>query len=427
VIVDTAGLSAPRGTRLLIDGKDAAAFGYPQPTARHPVLRLLMPVGRHRFAFGPYRAVFDVYWRGYPFTGRTDSYAELNTAFFRGPYTNGVDNAAAFQNWAAFNNGYAVVPDPAPATSCVFAVAPGDEPYVPGKTTTLDTRAELNMTDDYALYSQAIPGSPPGGLDVFGNASRTVRFWRLDYVFPSSWTAPVVIQNTQGGWAEAPYGHGRGRWQLPPAARGGPRPTRVITNSVEAIKLLNNILESGGPGIFTWGIAYGGEDLCWLYSPSALGTDLRTLRIDVHPLRFDHRENTILEYRPAPYSTNGAGSRFYTYGVPPGGPPYGSGYLRTWRRAGHVWRCTSAGNPYAVPGMPRIVRGQIAGDRVHGRDAGKIFGPTMRTHADGSLVGGLVASPGLNAQQSLPSPLCVREWPLLIGPTFASVSGPPPV
>jgi hypothetical protein len=201
----------------------------------------------------------------------------------------------------------------------------------------------------------------------------------------------------------------------------------VITNTVEAIRMLNNILETGGPGIIVWSMSFGGEDLCWLYSPSVQGRVLQTLRIDVHPFRFDHPENTILEYRPEPYCTNGAGSTIYTYGVPPGGPPYGGGYLRTWRLIGGAWRCTSAGNPFAVPGTPRIVNGKILGDRVHGGDAGKIFGPTMRTHADGSLVRpGLVASPGLNAQRDLPTPLCVREWPLLIGPTFASVSGPPP-
>ncbi len=433
VIVNTRGLPVPPGTRLLIDGRDATkAFGFPQPTHRSPSVRLLLPVGRHTFEWGGYGATFEVYWRGHPFTGRTDFYAPLNAAYF-GEWPNvarapgGVDNTAAFQNWAALNNGYSVVPDPAPATSCVFAVAPGDEPFGPGAADTPDTRAELNMTDNYALYSEAVPGSPPGGIDTFGNTSRTVRFWRLDYLLPSSWVAPVPVQNTQGRWAQPPFGTGRGKWQLPPAARGGPRPSRVITNTVAGLKLLNNILETGGPGIIVWSTCNGGEDLCWLYSPSALGEDLPTVRVDVHPLRLDKRENTILECLPQPYCTNGRGAHIYAYGVPPGGPPYGGGYLRTWRRMHGKWICTSAGHPLAAPGIPKIVDGRIVGDRRHGSDAGKIFGPTLRTHADGSLVGGLVASPGINAQRDLSSPLCVREWPLLIGPTFASVSGPPPV
>ena len=430
--MDTRALSVPEHTTLRIDGRIAtSAFGYPQPTPRNPEVRLLLPVGRHTFEWGAYAATFEVYWRGYPYTGRTDICAALDAEYFRGVWPNvarapgGVDNTAAFQDWFALNNGYSVVPDAAPATSCVFAVAPGDEPYMPGETTTKDTRAELNMTDDYALYAAAVPGSPPGGIDVFGNQSRAVRFWRLDYVFPSSWIAPVPVDNTLGRWAKPPYGTGRGRWPFPPAADGGPRPSRVITNTVASIKLLNNVLEMGGPGIVVWSMCNGGEDLCWLFSPSALGRDLRTLRIDVRPLDFDRRENTILEYRPQPYSTDGAGARIYSYGVPSGGPPFGGGYLRTWRLIGGTWRCTSAHNPHAVPGRPRIVDGQIVGDRVHGPDAGKIFGPTMRTHADGSLVGGLVATAGLNAQKKVSSPMCVREWPLMIGPTFASVSAPP--
>jgi hypothetical protein len=433
VTVDTRALGDRSRARLRINGEDATlAFGYRQPTYDHPVVHLLMPVGRHTFEWGGSAAVLDVYWRGYPYRGRADTYHVLNSLYFGGVWSNvahapgGTDNTAAFQNWAALNNGYSVVPDPPPATSCVFAVAPGDQPYVPRQPPTADTRAELNMTDDYALYQGDVPGSPPGGLDVFGNTSRTVRFWRLDYLFPSSWTAPVPVQNTQGAWAEPPYGTGRGRWQLPPASRGGPDPSRVITNDVAAIKLLNNVLEAGGPGIIVWSMNNGAEDFCWLFSPSALGNDLRTLAIDVRPLRFDSRQNTILEYRPEPYATNGAATRFYTYGVPRGRPPYGGGYLRTWRLIGGEWRCTSAQHPYAVPGTPRIVHGKIVGDPRHGIDAGKIFGPTMRTHADGSLVAGLVASPGLNVQRTLWTPMCVREWPLLIGPTFASVSGPPP-
>ena len=71
------------------------------------------------------------------------------------------------------------------------------------------------MTDDYALYSAAVPGSPPGGIDVFGNQSRAVRFWRLDYVFPSSWVAPVPVDNTRGRWAAPPYGTGRGGRRFP--------------------------------------------------------------------------------------------------------------------------------------------------------------------------------------------------------------------
>jgi hypothetical protein len=429
VIVDTAGLRVPRGTRLLIDGRDATrAFGYPQPTPDHPKVELLLSVATHTFSWGPYQAILSVYWRGYPYAARNDYYAALNNAYFHGMQPNlgaapkGVDEGAPFQAWAALNNGYSVVPDPAPASSCVFAVAPGDQPYVPGVSTTEDTRAELGLTDD---YSRGIPHSPPGGIDAMGNISRTVRFWRLDYSFPSTWIAPVPVQNTQGAWAVPPFGTGRGRWQLPPAARGGPRPTAVISNSVVAIELISNVTETGGPGVVVWGVTNGGQNVCWRYQPVALGQDLKTLLIDSHPYTFDGRESTILEYRPALHCMGASGRRIYTYGVPLGGPPYGGGYLRTWRLIGGVWTCTSAGSPYAVPGSPTIVAGAIVGDGVHGTEAGKIFGPTLKSDAQGALIEGLEATPGINVGASVPAPVCVREWPLLIGPTFASVSAPP--
>jgi hypothetical protein len=65
------------------------------------------------------------------------------------------------------------------------------------------------------------------------------------------------------------------------------------------------------------------------------------------------------------------------------------------------------------------------GDGAYGPDAGKIFGPTLKSDAQGALIEGLEATPGINAGARVPAPVCVREWPLLIGPTFASVSGPP--
>ena len=432
VTVDTTGLRVPRGTRLLIDGRDATrAFGYPQPTPGHPRVMLLLSVATHRLSWGPYEAILPVYWRGYPYAARNDYYTTLNNAYFQGarpdlrPARRRVGEGVAFQVWAALDNGYSVVPDPAPATSCVFAVAPGDEPYVPGVSTTQDTRAELGLTDDYSRGSAAIPGSPPGGIDAMGNISRAVRFWRLDYSFPSTWIAPVPIQNTQGTWAAPPFGTGRGRWQLPPAANGGPRPTAVIQNSFEAIKLVSNVTETGGPGVVVWGVTNGGQNVCWRYQPVALGQDLKTLLIDSHPYTFDGRESTILEYRPELHCTGASGRPIYSYGVPLGGPPYRGGYLRTWRLIGGVWTCTSAGSPYAVPGSPRIVAGAIVGNGVYGTEAGKIFGPTLKSDAQGALIEGLEATPGINAGASVPAPVCVREWPLLIGPTFASVSGAP--
>ena len=428
VTVDVTGLSVPTGTRLRIDGQDATtAFGYPQPTPANPRVTLLMSVATHRFAWGRYEAKLDVYWRGYPYTGRGDYYKQVDTEYFGGVWPNvadapgGIDNTAAFQNWSALNNGYSVVPDPAGATSCVFAVAPGDQPYVTGVSMTRDTRAELNLTEDYSA-ARGIPGSPPGGIDAFGNTSRTVRFWRLDYLFPQTWIAPALVQNTAGAWAAPPYGSGRGRWQLPPAAQGGPTPTHVITNTAAAIETISNVTETGGPAVIVWGVTNGGKEVCWRFSPVALGKHLGTLLIDTHAYSFDIRENTILEYCPQLYCTGASGRPIHTYGVPSGGPPYRGGYFRTWRLIGEVWECTSAGHPYAVPGTATIIDGAIVGSRL---DAGKIFGPTLKSNALGGLIEGLVATPGINAAQDLPTPVCVREWPLLIGPTFASVSGPP--
>ena len=90
--------------------------------------------------------------------------------------------------------------------------------------------------------------------------------------------------------------------------------------------------------------------------------------------------------------------------------------MRTWRLPRGVWECTSAGNRYAVPGTLTSIDGAIGGNSF---DAGKIFAPTLKRNTPRVLIEGLIATPGHRPAQDLPTPVCVREWLLLIGQTYA--------
>lgn len=58
-----------------------------------------------------------------------------------------------------------------------------------------------------------------------------------------------------------------------------------------------------------------------------------------------------------------------------------------------------------------------------------INGTSAADHLAGAQIAGMenwpTANPGANAQVRVPVPLAVRHWPLMIGPTFASVAGDP--
>ena len=560
------GGNAPTGSTIQIDGNDAnSVYGFTQPTAGTPIPPYyLVPVGTHTFTLQYedtvyYTATVDCYWRGYPYTGREDAITNLQgstaspTEFFpewpNVENAGGTDNTAPYQNSFALNNGYSIVPDDSPATSCVFCVLPGDEPYQTGETT-MDTRSEFDWVENYNAIAATsasgsgfthygLSGAPTvsEGVDVIGNISRTVRFWRFDYLLPSTWTAPTTLQNNTGAWAAPPVGTGRGIWPVAPGDAGYPgSPTGVFSlTSAEwsaAVKNLSNLLENQGPAVFVWasgtsGGTYGAVE--YRLQPTSLGISLKNLLLNATNVALDTRYCTIVEYCPGLFatgdsepwvvsSTPGGGAPswltaqastypFFPYGMPlesdneTPNPPFGGGYFRIWQWNGTNWACVTAGAAAAVPGTPTIVNNEIVGDpsySQYGTTSGCIFGPTLKSnganlsgtitsgqtapftfavtgivaatdflssdgtvtvdseqmsyssfssstfhvtargvngssvasHSDGAQVWAMietnVVSPGINQGADLVTPFAAREWPMVIGPTFASAAAPSP-
>jgi hypothetical protein len=512
---------------------------------------LLMPVGTWTIRIGSYAYTMDVYKRYWPpREGLVDAAATENTKFWNGPWptnnqppgpANNWRRGSAYQNPGSKDNGYSQVPDSAPATSTVYCVAPGDQGWLPSGKATADTRSEPNDTDTYSLLA---PDSPTGGIDTFGNSSLTVRFYRVDWEIPATWTAPVVVRNDTPAWTAYNAGFGRVVWPngaVNPTTGSARSASAVVTNTKATVASLSNLVENQGPAVFVWaGGTNGGTSgqTQFRFQPISLGVGLKDLPLDTLDVVFGpssaaaaakdpSRVSTIVEYQPDLYATtNGKPwtaapgtsvpgtsqpwsptNTVYPYGVPPGVP--GGGYLRIWRLINNVWTCVTAGNTFAVPGTPTIVNRRIVGDPTTGANAGKIFGPTLKVNgaalaagpqgSSGTVLGAVQAAPfdisvgnillptefrpqggevlvgtermkfstynastktlqivaraqrgtsavahvtneqvagtiefnvlssGINQGASVPTPFAAREWPILVGPTFSSVSGAPSI
>jgi hypothetical protein len=441
------GGNVPTGTHLLIDGVDASTLvsGFVQPTPAAPVVCLLMTVATHTISLGSHSDTLDVYWRAFPWK-TVQPASGLPTTWYPTwgpPQASGAIVPSAANSYAdgtplatiyAINNGYSNASDGGGATSCVFCVAPGDQPSF-GGSGIQDERSEMTIGENWSnpmTGTPMMPGYPlPNGIDLTGSLSQTVRFYRLDFELPSTWTAPVKVQNTDGSYANpANGGTGNGEWPTPRGATsqvvgGVTFPVgNVVNNDPRGISgsTLSNICENYGPSVLTWGSPLGsgtwnagGNSWGWRWNCLSLGVFLLPIpRIDTQPIALDQRVCTIVEMVPHLWSTsNGApyyvpagtinpynttpGTPYSTthpvnpYGPPPGTP--GGGYMRFWRLVNNVWKCVSVGHQLAWPGsLPDVpIGGTIvadpAGDPVNGIHAGKLFGSNVKCNGANLLAG----------------------------------------
>ena len=574
--IDTTGLwtsqggNAPTGSLILINGAEASTlYGgdfVGQPTPSSPIVSYMMRLGTYTIALVPsspgppytgtpyYSSVVDVTWRGAFTSSGGDGTVGNNASFFLGAWPKNTNTPNAGNNWQdgpayfdmlVLNNGYNMIPAsadagaPAGATYATFCVAPGD---IAVNDTSADCRSEPNFVENYSTASPPV-GTPLSGIDMIGNKDLGVRFIRLDFIIPASWTAPVVVKNADNaGWAARINGLHPTIPLWPNSTATGVNPTNstlnsataVVTNTAAAIASLSNLLENQGPAVFVLCAGKSGGALQHYLETTSLGVSLTNCTVDTFTPTLGTRYSIILEYRQDLYAT-GNGVPWIVapgvvtpprvppwsttlsvapYGVPlqsdnlTPNPPYGGGYFRTWRIIGGAWSCTSAGTAYAVPGTPTInpATGAIIPDVTHGADAGKVFGCTAKcqgakllsgpdsgtyalnsgtaapfnitvnnvasatgfspsggelligtermtfssyssgtevihvtaraqrgtslaNHPVGEQVAGSIEfldwSTGFNQNSLVPNPFCVHEWPILVGPTFASVFGAP--
>jgi hypothetical protein len=275
---------------------------------------------------------------------------------------------------------------------------------------------------------------------------QTVRFWRLDWQVPSTWVAPVTVENGNGNYAMTSQGgnNGPGRWPYPKnsATQKPINDSLTIigtTNYTVGASVQNSLLdpvgsaraidpnnesnfnENYGPATIVNGSAQNTGIVNFRMNYLSLGVFLPVKHVDNITVVYDTRYPTIMEYlphlwstynglpyivaagTPNPYNNNAAWSSSHpvnpygvpgltTLGVQPSGPA-GGAYVRFWRYINNAWSCVSAGHQLAVPGTPTINNNQIVGDPAYasrydaGLDAGKIFGGNVKCNGANLLTG----------------------------------------